>query len=130
MIDPVDFARMKSAFERGGGRIVQGPEIDAFLKWREQRLGEGIGGVTFSAEEIWLPTNPTRTAVFEEFIHSMQHRTGMVGELIGRYGNVEAERLLEMDVAERLVRNRRAWRLPNEEIRLVVRRLRGLRLGE
>jgi hypothetical protein len=86
---------MRAAFERNGGVILQGADIDAYLLMRARQMGaSNVGGLTDNARQILPPTNPTRTAVFEEFIHTAQHRTGRVNDLIGRFGNAEAERLL------------------------------------
>ncbi len=86
-----------------------------------------IGGVTHNAKEVLLPTNATRTAVFEEFIHTAQFRTGKFNQLIEQFGNAEAERLLEIEAAERLIQNQKAWGLPQNEIDAVVKRLAQLR---
>jgi hypothetical protein len=112
---------MKAAFERNGGKILQGPEVDAYLKWR------GVEAVTDNAGQILHSSNPSRSAVFEEFIHTSQHRRGVVNDLITRHGNMEAERLLEVQAAERLISNRRAWGIPNNETRQTIERLRALR---
>lgn len=69
------------------------------------------------------------SAVFEEFIHTAQHRTGMVDDLIARYGNAEAERLLEIQAAEKLITNRQAYGISNDATRATIERLRTLRAG-
>ena len=68
-----------------------------------------VGGVTRNAKEIDLPTNATRTAVFEEFIHTSQFRTGRFDRAIERFGMNEAERLMEIEAAEKLIQHQRAW---------------------
>ncbi len=88
-----------------------------------------IGGVTYNAKEIILPTNATRTAVFEEFIHTAQFKSGRVNELIVKYGNAEAERLLEIEAAKKLIQNQSAWALPQSEIDAVRQRLIQLEKG-
>jgi hypothetical protein len=130
-IDPADLARMKAAFERSGGSILQDADIDAYLRYRAEQMGaSNIGGITHNAKEMLLPTNATRTAVFEEFIHTAQFRSGRVNELIAKYGNAEAERLLEIEAAQKLVQNQRAWKLPQVEVDAVRRRLKQLEQGE
>jgi hypothetical protein len=127
-IDAAEFARMKAAFEKNGGSILQNADIDAYLAWRaKQRGASNVGGVTHNAKEILLPTNVTRTAVFEEFIYTAQFRTGRVNKLIEQFGNAEAERLLEIEAAEKLIQNQRAWKLPQNEIDAVTKRLEQLR---
>ncbi|MDH3598499.1 MAG: hypothetical protein OEU26_02535 [Candidatus Tectomicrobia bacterium] len=119
-IEPVLFARMKAAFERHGGRIIQSAEIDRYLQVR------GAEGITDNAKQILLPTRPSGAAVFEEFIHTAQHRTGRFTRLVEQVGNVEAERLLEMEAAAKLIRNRKAWGVANAATRATIAPLRRL----
>ena len=82
-IDAAALARMKAAFERSGGTILQGADIDEYLLWRARQMGaSNVGGITDNAKQVLLPTNPSRSAVFEEFIHTAQHRTGKVNRLV------------------------------------------------
>jgi hypothetical protein len=119
---------MKSAFERSGGSILQSADTDAYLLWRAQQMGaRNVGGITHNAKEILLPTSPTRTAVFEEFIHTAQFRHGRANLYFERYGNVLGSDYLEIEAAEKLIRNRNAWQLPNSEVHEVIDRLRTLR---
>jgi hypothetical protein len=119
---------MKAAVEKNGGVILQSADVDAYLLYKARQMGAtNVGGLTDNAKQILLPTNATRTAVFEEFIHTAQHRTGRVSKLIEQFGNIEAERLLEIEAAEKLIQNQRAWKLPQDEIDAVVKRLEQLR---
>jgi len=70
-IDPVRFARMIAAFRSNGGVIDQSPDVQSYLRMRN------ADGITFDAKTILLPVHPTPTAVFEEFIHTAEHRTGV-----------------------------------------------------
>ncbi len=115
-IEPVRFQKMKEAFVRHGGIVDQSAEAQAFLKLR------GAEGVTFDAKTILLPENPTTSAVFEEFIHSAQHRTGLVNTWIEQFGNANAELRLEIQTAEKLIRNRKAYNIPNDETHQTIRR--------
>jgi len=88
-IDPEDLARMKTAFERNGGSVLQGEDSDDYLLWRAKQMGsKNVGGLTHNAKEIMLPSNASRSAVFEEFIHTTQYRTGKVKEYVDKYGNI------------------------------------------
>jgi hypothetical protein len=119
---------MKAAFEKNGGVILQNADVDAYLLYKARQMGAtNVGGLTDNAKQILLPTNATRTAVFEEFIHTAQFRTGKTSKLIEQFGNIEAERLLEIEAAEKLIQNQRAWKLPQDEIDAVVKRLEQLR---
>jgi hypothetical protein len=127
-INAAEFAKIKAAFEKNGGSILQNADVDAYLLWRAKQMGaSNVGGLTHNAKEILLPTNATRTAVFEELIHTAQFRTGKVKKLIERFGNAGAERLLEIEAAEKLIQNQRAWQLPQSEIDEVAKRLEQLR---
>lgn len=121
-IDPAYFARMKAAFERNGGIIDQSTDAQAYLKMRGN-----AEGLTFNEKTVLLPENPTRSAVFEEFIHTSQHRRGLVNDYAQKYGNSGAELRLEIEAAERLINNRKAWQLPNNETRQTIQRLRDMR---
>jgi hypothetical protein len=56
-----------------------------------------------------------------------QHRTDRFARAIDKWGNVKAEALMEIEAAEKLIRNRKAWRLPNSETRQTIERLRAYR---
>lgn len=119
---------MKAAFEKNEGSILQNADVDAYLLWRAKSMGEpNIGGLTRNAKQIDLPTNATRPAVFEEFIHTAQFRTGRFGKAIDELGFNEAVRQMEIEAAEKLIRNQQAWKLPQDEIDVVVKRLEQLR---
>ncbi len=119
---------MKAAFEKNGGVMLQNADVDAYLLYRAKQMGaSNVGGIADNAKQILLPTNPTHTAVFEEFIHTAQYRTGRTAKLIEQFGNAEAERRLEIEAAEKLIQNQRAWKLPQDEIDAVVKRLEQLR---
>ena len=118
-ISPADLARMQSAFERNGGKILQ--NVDGYLRFRNAE------GVTDNAKQFLLRSDASRSAVFEEFIHTAQHRTGRFNEAVGKYGNIRGEAFLEIEAAEKLIRNRKAWQLPNSETRQTIERLRNYR---
>jgi hypothetical protein len=121
-IDPADLARMRSAFESNGGKILTGPDVDGYLRF------QGAEGVTDHAKQFMLRSDASRSAVFEEFIHTAQHRRGRVNQAIERFNNnKKAEAFLEIEAAEKLIRNRKAWQIPNSETRETIQRLRGYR---
>ncbi|MBL8892634.1 MAG: RHS repeat-associated core domain-containing protein [Planctomycetaceae bacterium] len=120
-IDPERLARMKAAYERQGGTIHQSPEIDDFMKRNE------IEGRTYDSETIFLPQEPTTSAVFEEFIHVTQFRKGRADKLVEEFGPDEAARLLEIEAQETLIRNQKAWKIPDSENTQTIERLQYLR---
>jgi hypothetical protein len=86
-------------------------------------------GLTFDSKTILLPDRPSTSSVFEEFIHATQHRTGRFNQAVDQFGNARAIDMMEIEAAEKLIRNRRAWGIPNAETRQTIERLRGLRGG-
>ena len=115
-MDPALFARMKAAFERQGGRILQGGDVEGYLR------AIGAEGSTANAKFIQLRVNPSTSAVYEEFIHTAQMRAGRTG--------TEWIRQNEIDAAEKLIRFRHQYGIPNAETRRTIERLRQLRGGE
>jgi hypothetical protein len=101
---------------RAGGVVDQSVDAQRYLQAR------GAGGLTLNQETILLPANPTRTAVFEELVHAQQFRRGVTIEA-GRGGVLQ----FEAAAAETLIRNRRAWQLPPDELRQVIENLRNIR---
>lgn len=63
--------------------------------------------------------NPTTSAVFEEFIHSTQNRTG----------RATGDNWLQMEIEaqEKLIRYRKAYGIPNNETRQTIQALRDYR---
>jgi hypothetical protein len=78
-------------------------------------IADGKGNRTFVFRE-----NPTRSEVFEELIHQAQDRRGEI--------RIE-DMAHEIAAAEKLIRNRKAYRIPNTETRETIQRLRRLRKG-
>lgn len=114
-IDPAKFERMKKQFERQGGVILQSPEVTARLE-KNQAEASNIG-----PEIIMHRENPTTSAVFEEFIHSTQARTGRAT------GNNWLE--MEIEAQEKLIKYRKAYGIPNNETRQTIKALREYRRG-
>lgn len=112
-MDPGRFAKMKAAFERQGGIIDQGAEARRLLNSR------GANALTYNETTIVMRPDPTTTEVFEEFIHVGQFRRGRItqGEDV----------FAEMEALEKLIRNRKAYGIPNSETRQTIQRLRMLR---
>jgi hypothetical protein len=120
-IDPARLSRIKAAFQRTGRVIDQSADAERYLQMHK------AGGVTFDARTVLLPQRPTTTAVFEEMIHTAQHRTGRFAEAIGQFGNAQAEVRMEIEAAEKLINYRKAYQIPASETRQTIQRLRGLR---
>lgn len=108
-IDPKRLERMKRAFERSGGVIDQSESAQAYLRAREAEA------VTFDAKTMVLPEQPSTSAVFEEFIHTAQHRTGRYAAAVAEHGNAEAVTRMEIEAAKKLIRNAKAWGIPEAE---------------
>ena len=78
-------------------------------------------------DNVLLPDAPSTSAVFEEFIHVTQHRKGRVDRLVKKHGPDEAQRLLEIEAQETLIRNQKAWKIPDSENEQTIERLEELR---
>jgi hypothetical protein len=105
-----------AGFRGAGGVVDQSADAQRYLE------GRGAGGVTYNALLILLPSNPTRTAVFEELVHAEQFRHGVTIDP-GAGGILQ----YEAEAAETLIRNRHAWQLPPDEVRQVIGNLRNIR---
>ncbi|MGH9840885.1 MAG: hypothetical protein ACREEM_19090 [Blastocatellia bacterium] len=114
-MEPELFQRIKQAFERQGGLIIQDEEAQAYLRSRNALAA------TLNEQTIILRESPSRAEVFEELIHTSQFRAGRVTGGMRNYYE------LEIEAAEKLVRCRRAYKLPNSDVRDIIKRLRNLR---
>jgi hypothetical protein len=115
-LSPAEVDALTADFRQAGGVVDQGPDAERYLRTRS------AGGATFNDKLILLPTAPTRTAVFEELVHAEQFRHGVQLEAGG--GGVLR---FEAEAAEVLIRNRRTWELPADEVRQVIENLRNIR---
>ncbi|HWA28927.1 MAG TPA: hypothetical protein VG734_24965 [Lacunisphaera sp.] len=118
-MDAALFARIKAAFERNGGKILQGSEVDGYLTYR------GAEGLTDNAVQVLLRSAPGRSAVFEELIHTAQHRTGRYAAWVEKYGNAGAEVMAEIEAGRKLIRFQGALGLPSAEAAATAARLEG-----
>lgn len=112
-MDPQKFQNIKRAFEHQGGVIDQSAEAQRYLRSR------GAEAATFNAKTMVLKEKPSNAEVFEELIHTAQYRTGRAT------GSNVVE--MEIEAAEKLIRNRRAYAISNSDTRDTISRLRGLR---
>ncbi|GED59073.1 hypothetical protein BFO01nite_32050 [Brevibacillus formosus] len=115
-MNPAKFDRMKKAFEKQGGIIDQSEEAIRYLDYR------GAEAVTWNEKTIQLRQNPTTSAVFEEFIHTAQYRAGKIPDQTPR-----TVLTVEIEAAEKLIKYRKAYGIPNIETRDTINRLRDLR---
>ena len=102
-MNPAQYLRMKTAFERQGGEIHRSPENDSYMDYT------GVSAITSNEKSISFRNDrdPTATEVFEEFIHATQFRQGKVT------ANNRLE--LEIEAAEKLIRNQSAYGIPESE---------------
>lgn len=113
-MDPAEFARIKSAFERTGGVIDQSAE-------GVRRLDHYDVEASTLGNYITLRPGASRSAVFEELIHATQNR-------LGRNDWSPMSRTLnEIEAQEKLIRFRHQYRIPNEETRQTIQALRDYR---
>jgi hypothetical protein len=112
-MDADKFNRMKNAFEKQGGLIVKEDEALPLLNYH------GVEASTLDATTIAFRPNPSTSAVFEEFIHATQYRTGRAN------GNNIIE--MEIKAKEKLINFRKAYGIPNSETRDTIQQLREYR---
>lgn len=112
-MDAATFQRIKKAFGSKGGIIDQSADAQAYLKMR------GAEGLTLNDKTILLPENPSASAVYEELIHATQFRKGVA--------NTSNVTQMEIQAAEKLIRHRKAYGIPNAETRQTIERLRQYR---
>ena len=94
---------MKTAFERQGGEIHRSAENDHYMDYM------GVSAITSNKKCISFRNDrdPTATEVFEEFIHATQFRQ----ERVTANNRLE----LEIEAAEKLIRNQKAYGIPDNE---------------
>lgn len=112
-MDADRFNRMKNAFEKQGGLIVKEDEALPLLNYH------GVEASTLDATTIAFRPNPSTSAVFEEFIHATQYRTGRANG-----SNIIQ---MEIEAKEKLINFRKAYRIPNSETRDTIQQLREYR---
>ncbi|MBO9458097.1 hypothetical protein [Labrenzia sp. R5_0] len=108
-MNPEQFAKIQEVFARQG-KVFDSSE-DA-LRYLETR---GADGVTFNAETILVRPDASPSTIFEELIHSGQHRTGRYDQWVSQYGNAGATARAEYEAATRLVNNQRAYGISDAE---------------
>ena len=115
-MNPEQFQRIKEAFEARGGLIIQDADAQALLNY------SGAQAATLDGETILLRPNPTASDVFEELIHSTQYKNGTIVDLSNPQTTVYAE----IEAAEKLIRNRAAYNIPNNQTIDTIKRTQGL----
>lgn len=107
-IKPISKNRLQKivkAFARKGGSIQMGTNIDSYLESKR------VQAITYDYDVIFLHSNPSRAAVFEELIHSAQYRDGKID------ATERSKVLCEIEAKEKLLKYARAYRLTAAEIR-------------
>jgi hypothetical protein len=124
-MDPELYGRMRAAFEKTRSDGTFGDIDDSAEAIVEMKLkhGDHVTAATYGADSIVLPPNPTRTQVFEEFIHATQHRTGRFAEWVSRFGESRAIDIAELDALTKLRDNAKAWGIPDDELAAIQARL-------
>jgi hypothetical protein len=107
---------MKKAFEKQGGVIDQSEEAIKYLDYRRAEA------VTWDEKTIQLRQNPSTSAVFEEFIHTAQYRAGKIPDQLPK-----TVLTVEIEAAEKLIKYRSIYGIPNVETRATIERLRKMR---
>jgi len=97
------FNRIKAAFEKNGGVIQRSEETDRYLEFKNSE------GLTYNEDTILLKTNASTSAVFEELIHSAQYKQKR------NNGSYENRLLMDIEAQEKLIKNQKAYGIPDIE---------------
>ena len=108
-MDKEVLARVKRSLATKGVIVEQSAEIDKWL------ISKGAEAVTFSGGMILMHTKVSASGLFEELIHYGQIRNGRVIE-----GDIENNLALEIEAKERLIKNRKAYRITDYEIGILT----------
>ena len=109
-MDEALFLRIKAAFEKRGGIIESGDNIDRHLD------SMGAEAATFDESTIIIKRGiPTASTLFEELIHTAQYRKGIV--------STENKDVLELEAKRKLVRNQKAYKIPDHENEETLRQI-------
>ena len=101
--------RVKRSLAEKGITLEQSAEIDSWL------ISKGAEAVTFSNGMMLMHTEVSASGLFEELIHYGQLIGGRVIE-----GDVENNLLLEIEAKERLLKNRKAYRITDYEVEILT----------
>ena len=97
--------KIEKSFKRQGRTIQRSDEIDKYL---ESKNAEAI---TYNQSIILLKKNPGRASVFEELIHATQYKNGE------NDGSYESRLKCEIAAQKKLIRNRKAYKLTQNEVK-------------
>jgi len=118
-MDNAEFERIKNAFERNGGMVIQNCEWDRHLDKRNADASSfGSDTMIFRSG-----TPPTRSELFEELIHTSQNRQG---RFYGPSNVVE----MEIEAKRKLVANQRVYGISDVENAETIRQLNSLLASE
>ena len=98
------FRRIEKSFKLKGGLFLMGTEVDKMLDMQEAEAS------TFNETTVLFRKNPSRSAVFEELIHTAQYRDGKCD------GSRESRLINEIEAKEKLIKYSQAYKLTDVEI--------------
>jgi len=102
-MDAAKFQRIKDAFEKNGGIIESSDEYDKYLDWRD------ADAATLDAKTMVFRQGspPTASELFEELVHTAQHRKALV--------STENVYELELVAKEKLIKYQKQYDIPDDE---------------
>lgn len=115
LIEPMpkkQLQKIVKSFKKQGGIIQMDKPTDEYLDYKKAEA------ITYDAKTILMRQRPGRAAVFEELIHATQYREGR------NDGTYKSRLQCEIEAQEKLLRNQKAYRLTQPEIRQTKRALR------
>jgi len=86
-----------------GIEVIISDESDRYLR------GQGNEGSTLNESIILLVKNPSRSAVYEEIIHTEQYRQGKID------GSRESRIICEIEAKKILIQRKEEWNITNKE---------------
>lgn len=110
---PEQLKRIRCRFTENGGVMQMDEATDRYLE-----MVKHANGITYDAKTILLHTNPSRATVFEELIHSWQHRTGRIPDDL-EIGTAKGNYIIakcEVEAKMKLLKHAKAYKLTDMEV--------------
>ena len=114
LMDKEKFSKIKAAYEKNGGVMVSSSDVDRHL----DKIG--AEAATLNKDTILIRSDriPTASAIFEELIHTAQHKNG----------RVKSDNWVDMEIEAKtkLVRNKSQYGITDLEHQATIKQLESL----
>ena len=112
--------RMFTGLRRNGADIIIGPQAEEYLDYKS-KIEKTYIEATSIGNVMMFRKNPSASAVFEETIHFYQYKQGRTST------DLQILDELEIEAAEKMIKNQKAYHITDEEIVYTKKRLKILR---